>query len=322
MRHQIAVRRADQHFTQARRRAFLRDVWSHLRRRPNDLVPYHEIRRRVSPQGESFRGLQTVPIERIVGSMDRFRDFDRAFLPRVRHTKARWTSIDRAWHQETGLPPVQLYRVGDVYFVKDGNHRVSVAREHGQEFIDAEVTEAHVRAPLSSTMTPKELLLQAEYAEFLGRTDLDKLRPDHDLRPTDLGGYDELWAHIEGHRRWLEEEFEKRPVGLREAVERWYDRVYLPIVRLARQRRICRTFPGRTETDLYLWLMRRRDDLYDRYRRTREPYDSAAEHVDAMVAGLGEGTKALGRLRRLTRRRPAPTRPRSSAVVPRPKPAT
>jgi hypothetical protein len=84
-----------------------------------------------------------------------------------------------------------------------------------------------------------------------------------------------------------EEEFEGRPVGTREAVERWYDRVYLPIVTLARERRVCRHFPGRTEADVYLWLVRRRDELYDRYRETREPYRSAAAHVDAERAQIG-----------------------------------
>src|SRR5690606_1903566 len=106
--------------------------------------------------------------------------------------------------EDVRLPPIQLYKVGDVYFVKDGNHRVSVAREKGQEFIDAEVIEGHVRVPLYASMRPDELLLQAEYAEFLRRTDLDRSRPDHDIRPTALGRYDEILADIEGHRGWLE----------------------------------------------------------------------------------------------------------------------
>jgi hypothetical protein len=135
--------------------------------------------------------------------MDRFRDFDREFLPRQRFTAARWKNIDRAYYEATPLPPIQLYKVGDVYFVKDGNHRVSVAREKGQEFIEAEVIEGHVRAPISAGMSPRELLLQVEYAEFLRRTDLDRRRPDHDIRPTALGRYDEIWEQIKGHRDWL-----------------------------------------------------------------------------------------------------------------------
>src|ERR687898_20547 len=157
-------------FDRARHKAFLNDLLASIGRRPNDLIPFHEFRRRLQPEAESYRGMQTVPVRQIVGSMDRFRDFDRAFLPRGNATRGRWQSIDRAYYQDVRLPPIQLYKVGDIYFVKDGNHRVSVARERGVEFIDAEVIEGHVRAPLSSQMSPTELLLQAEYAEFLRRT--------------------------------------------------------------------------------------------------------------------------------------------------------
>ncbi len=278
---------ADDDFTHARQRAILRDFVARIGGRTNDLVPYRDVRRRVSPEGEQYRGVRSVPVDAIVGSTDRFRDFDRAFLPRRAHTRGRWTSIDRAYYEDKVLPPVQLYKVGDVYFVKDGNHRVSVARDRGQAFIDAEVTEGRVRAPLCATMSPEELLLQAEYAEFLRRTDLDHLRPEHDLRPSDLGRYEEIWEHVLAHQRWLEEEFERRPVGLEEAVIRWYDRVYAPIVGLAREQGLTRAFPGRTDTDVYLWIMRRRDELYDRYRRTREPYGAAAEQVAAASADLG-----------------------------------
>ena len=137
-------------FERARQKAAIHDLLAAVNRRPNDLVPFHEIRKRLSPEGESYRGLQTVPIDQIVGSMDRFEDFDRTFLPRKKNTRGRWTNVDRAFYHDVRLPPIQLYKVGDIYFVKDGNHRVSVARERGVEFIDAEVIEGHVRVPLTS----------------------------------------------------------------------------------------------------------------------------------------------------------------------------
>jgi hypothetical protein len=89
-----------------------------------------------------------------------------------------------------------------------------------------------------------------------------------DVHPTELGSYEEVWAHIEGHRVWLEEEFARRQAGVKEAVRRWYDHIYTPIFALARQHNVFRLFPRRTETDLYLRLLRRRDKLYARYRRT------------------------------------------------------
>ncbi len=141
-------------FERARQHAFFADLRSILARRARNLIPYHEVRERVSPEGESYRGLQTVPLEQIVGSMDRFQDFNREFFPRQRFTAGRWQNVDRAYYQDVHLPPIQLYKVGDVYFVKDGNHRVSVARERGQQYIDAEVIEGHIRAPLYANMLP------------------------------------------------------------------------------------------------------------------------------------------------------------------------
>jgi sarcosine oxidase delta subunit len=214
-----------QDFERARHRAFLSDVRAIIARRARDLIPYHEVRQRVSPEAESYRGVQTVRLDQIVGSMDRFQDFNRTFFPRQRFTAGRWQNVDRAYYQDVYLPPIQLYKVGDVYFVKDGNHRVSVARERGQEYIDAEVIEGHIRAPFYAEMEPNEMLLQAEYAEFLRRTDLDRLEPDHDIRPSALGRYDEIWEHIQGHRDWLSA-IRHEPVSDREAVADWYQYIY------------------------------------------------------------------------------------------------
>ena len=153
---------AEADFEHAHRRAFVRDARALLGGPGNDLLPYHEVQRRFQPEGAVYRGLRAVPLDQIVGSMDRFEDFNRAFLPRRTGTKGRWTSIDRAHLEDRTLPPVQLRKVGGVSFVQDGNHRVSVARGRGHRFIDAEVTEALVRAPLTPDMTPEDVLLQAE----------------------------------------------------------------------------------------------------------------------------------------------------------------
>lgn len=267
-------------FERARQRAFLHDLVSIFARRPNDLISYHDFRKRVSPEGESYRGLQTVPLNQIVGSMDRFRDFNRAFFPRQRFTAGRWQNVDRAYYQDKQLPPIQLYKVGDVYFVKDGNHRVSVARGKGQEFIDAEVIEGFLRAPLYANMQPDELLLQAEYAEFLRRTDLDRLHPDHDIRPTSLGRYDEILHHIEGHRQWLES-IRHQPVSFHEAVDDWYRYIYLPIAEVAREHGISERFPNRTEADIYLWVTRHRWDLERRLGHDIGPAASALDYAES-----------------------------------------
>jgi hypothetical protein len=247
--------RAD--YDRARRKAFLHDIVSFFKREPNTLISYADVRDRVTMEGESYRGMQEVPVDKIVGSMDRYRDFDRRFLPKRKNTANRWKSIDRAYYQDVVLPPIQLYKVGDIYFVKDGNHRVSVARERGVAFIDAEVIEGHIRIPIDSSMSPRRLLQQVEYAEFLRKTNLDRTRPQHDIRPTALGRYDEIVTHIEGRRR-LAEQRTGRPVTLSDAAADWYDNVYLPIALAVREQRLLRDFPDRTEADVYLWVMANR----------------------------------------------------------------
>ncbi|CAN5702336.1 DUF4032 domain-containing protein [soil metagenome] len=247
-------------YDRAHRKAFLRSVLSHLTRQSNSLMPYREVRDRLTMDRETYRGMEAVPVDQIIGSVDRFRDFDRAFFPKQRHTAGRWKSIDRAYHGDVRLPPIQLYKVGDVYFVKDGNHRVSVAREHGVQFIDAEVIEGHVRVPLRSSMSPQQILHQLEYAEFLRRTNLDKSRAQHDIRPTHLGRFEEIIQHIDSHRETLSRH-RGQEIALDDAAENWFDSLYLPTVTAAREQRLLRDFPDRTEADIYLWVMANRERI-------------------------------------------------------------
>lgn len=288
-------------FERARQKALIHDLVSIVRRQPNELIPYHEIRRRMSPERESYRGYQTVPVKQIVGSVDRFRDFDREFLPRQSHTAGRWQNIDRAYYQDVRLPPIQLYKVGDVYWVKDGNHRVSVAKERGVEYIDAEVIEGHIRVPLYASMSPFELLLQVEYAEFLRITDLDRLRPDHDIRPTALGRYDEMLDHIFVQREALSERW-GREATLAEAVTSWYDEIYLPIARVVRERRLLAHFPNRSEADVYLWVMANRANLEEPEGEELDPETSAEVLADIVEREATIGAR-LSRLPRIVRRK-------------------
>jgi hypothetical protein len=286
-----------QDFERARHHAFLADLRAIFARRPRHLIPYHEVRQRVSPEAESYRGLQTVRLSQIVGSMDRFQDFNREFFPRQRFTAGRWQNVDRAYYQERFLPPVQLYKVGDVYFVKDGNHRVSVARERGQEYIDAEVIEGHVRAPLNADMQANELLLQAEYAEFLRRSDLDRRFPDHDIRPSALGRYDEIWEHIQGHRDWLAAIRHHR-VSDREAAADWYEYIYGPIVEVARKQALTERFPAHTEADIYLWVMRHRWEIERALGHDIGPAPAAVDYA-AHALPAGPVGRVAGALRGL-----------------------
>jgi hypothetical protein len=113
-----------------------------LRRSVRDRVlPFEEAKSALTRWSQVYRGMRTVEVEKIVGSVGRCRDFDESFLPVKVTMSQRWGRVDRAYHQGVELPAVSLYKIGDTYFVRDGNHRVSVARYHGAAAIDAEVVE-------------------------------------------------------------------------------------------------------------------------------------------------------------------------------------
>jgi hypothetical protein len=210
--------------------------------------------------GQHYRGLAEVPVAAVAGSVGRYRDFDRAFLPRQRNTKERWLSIDKAHYQDVKLPPVELYKIGEVYFVKDGNHRISVAREREQEFIDAYVIEIETPVPLTPETDLDDLIRKAEQADFFAKTNLHRLRPDNQIFLTLPGQYGKLLEHIHVHRWYLGVE-NQREMGWEEAVQSWYDRVYLPLIEYIRSEEILKDFPNRSETDLYLWIIEHRSSL-------------------------------------------------------------
>jgi hypothetical protein len=148
------IDRSEVDFRRARRASFfnlVRGVLSGQRRR---LLAFDDVRQTLHLGGPVYRGVHPVPLERIIGSVDRYRDFDRLFLPTQSHTEDRWRRISRAWYDEVSLPPVLLYKVGDAYFVVDGNHRVR-SRHRGQSFIDAEVREVESRVPVTAGLQPR-----------------------------------------------------------------------------------------------------------------------------------------------------------------------
>ncbi|MBA3945854.1 MAG: hypothetical protein H0X37_14960 [Herpetosiphonaceae bacterium] len=260
MNEQWTAAQAREDWQKARRQAFWSSVVDVLRRRPSELMPLDEVKARLNVRGSNYRGLQHVPLEKIVGSEGRYADFDRRFLPREEKLRSRWQNIDAARYLEVPLPPVDLYKVGDIYFVKDGNHRVSVARQLGQADIDAYVTEYMVDVPLDASLSMRDLIIKEEYSDFLEWTHLAELRPQQCIELSSLGGYLELIQHINTHRYYLGLE-RSQEVTPEEAVTSWYDHVYMPVIDVIRKGDILNHFPGRTEADLYLWIMSHRNYL-------------------------------------------------------------
>ncbi len=235
------------------RRVLVHDILRRLRGKPNDLLPYSAVSE-LRPKGESYRGLQTIEVDKIIGSVDRYGDFDAEFMPKEPYTLDRWARLRHAQLEGAEFPPIDVYKVGDAYFVKDGNHRTALAKALGQHYIDAYVIELDVPVDLDPNDTLKDLILKSEYARFLDETRLREQRPNHEpILFSKPGRYDVLLDHIRTHQYFMGLN-QKRSIRWEEAVCDWYDHLYLPTVLEIRENGVMRSFPGRTEADLYLWI--------------------------------------------------------------------
>lgn len=247
-------------FHEARRQAALHELFARLRGESTELLSFDEVRKRLKGETMAETGLQDIPLDAIVGSVGRYTDFTRDFLPKKGTLEERWARVKLAASDMAGLPPIEVYKIGEAYFVKDGNHRVSVARQMGAKGIQAYVTEVKTRVPLTPDMKPDDIIMAAEYADFLERSHLDELRPEAELTVTVPGKYHELLEHIAVHQYYMGLDFQ-RDVSWEEAVAHWHDHVYLPVMKVIRELGLLHNFPERTETDLYLFIAEHRAAL-------------------------------------------------------------
>lgn len=252
-------------FNNARIRAFWQDMFNHLRGKPAELLSFDDIRHRLRLREESYRGLQEVPLDQIRGSVGRYRDFDSNFLPRKPRMRDRWSRVYAQANSMAGLPPIELYKVGDVYFVRDGNHRVSVARQLGAKTIQSHVTELPTSVELKPGMSMQEIDEAAAYVAFLEESGLPLTRPHHQsLRLSESSRYADLMGHIYLHKVILEQ-MAGHEVRLADAAANWYDNVYRPALTLIRKHDVMGTLQARTEADLYLWLVDHLRDLREQF---------------------------------------------------------
>jgi nucleotide-binding universal stress UspA family protein len=262
-------------FQQARRNA---DAELRLARRTGqsaDLLCFEEVRDMLKARAAGERVHRKVPIDAIVGSVGRCSDYTRSFRPLKDSARQRWTGIQAAFAAFKPLPPIEVVQLGETYFVSDGHHRVSVAREQGMTSIEASVVLIEARVPLPPDIQPDELALQAEYASFLESTRLDEIRPEADLRVTVLDQYEALQIEIAD---LLESIQAQRPAAtLPDVAGQWYDEVYLPMAHVVRQHQLVQEFDGRTETDLVLWLREYRSNLEEALGWEIEPELAAAD---------------------------------------------
>jgi nucleotide-binding universal stress UspA family protein len=247
-------------FRRARRKASLQKIFARFSKKSVDLLSYKEVSRKLKAIETGRKELKEIPLDSIVGSVGRYKDFTRDFLPKRDSDVERWARVEIAMSDFSGLPPIEVYQIGKAYFVLDGNHRVSVARQMKAPSIEAYVKEVYTKVELSPEDQADDIILKYEYTEFLDQTNLDKLRPEANLRVTVPGRYVAIEEHISVHRYFMGIDHD-REIPEDEAVAHWYDEVYMPIVQVIRERGILRDFPGRTESDLYLWISKYRASL-------------------------------------------------------------
>lgn len=243
-------------WSKARRGVILQNVLCAIQDCSPDLIPFDQARQLLHLNQKICRGLQEIELDHIRGSVGRYHDFSSAFFPRRDSLSQRWQRV-RSASTSKGLPPIELYKVGQAYFVVDGNHRVSVARTEGKKTINAYVCEYLSPLELSSEADIDEVLCKAEYAEFLHRTHLPL---EYGIMFTIPGRYMQIECQIQSLQRSLEDERGEQ-VSFHEAAEIWYREIYTPTVREIKKNKVIERFPKRTESDLFIWMWQREPEL-------------------------------------------------------------
>jgi hypothetical protein len=266
---------AQHDFSRARRARLLSDIARRLRREPDDvglILPFEEVIEALGRTGQVDRGLQVVQLDAIVGTVDRAADFDRGFRPTSQRLRSRWERIAAAQRRGEAMPPVSLFLVGELYFVRDGHHRVSVAKSQGREDIDAYVTEVTTRIKLGADLRVSQLPLKDHERLFRERVPLSaEQRARISLSdPWDFGWLAEM-VEAWGFRMMQERgHFADRY----EVAKRWFEHEYVPVSEMLAEGGLSER--GETETEAYMRLAGQRymilrthewsDDVIDQLR--------------------------------------------------------
>jgi hypothetical protein len=293
MKHNWFENLAEDDFARARTRELLSHISRLLDPASENLLPFEEVKAILKPSGETYVGMEAVPLDRIVGSEGRYRDFNRHFLPRKEFLRSRWVSIDMAQYNDIPLPPVRIYEAGGVYFVRDGNHRVSVARMRGQTMIDAEVTKLDTVIDIKPGSTLEDLrreVVAYEKKNFYEKTDYGSITGDYDLDFTSPGRYDQVLEHILVHKYYVNQSVQGE-IPFADALWSWHENVYRPVISAIQEEGLLSRFPGRTVSDLYMFIVQHWDELKKKYGLAYPLGDAARDY------GERYGTTPISRIR-------------------------
>jgi hypothetical protein len=241
---------AQHDFLRARRRATMARVAARLRGEPDDvrqILPYEEVIEALGFVSEQRVGPAVVALDDIVGTVDRQREFDRRFRPTTGRVRSRWEHIATAMRRGEAMPPVDLLRIGEIYFVRDGHHRVSVARALGRTDIDAFVTEVITRMGAQHTITYADLPTKSLEREFFERVPLpNDARPE--IQVTDSWDYARLAENVEAWGFRISQD-RGEPISRRETAFLWLETEYRPVIEMLREAQL---IEGQTETEAYM----------------------------------------------------------------------
>jgi hypothetical protein len=273
-------------FGRARRKRALAQIAARMRRDTDftAILPFDEVVKALGRRGERYLGLQTIELDSIVGTVDRGREFDRRFNPTSGRVRPRWERINTAQRKGQAMPPIDVYRIGELHFVKDGHHRVSVARALGHKDIDAYVTEIITELGAGREIRIRDLPLKSHQRLFYERVPLPA-DARAEIKLSDEWRYAALAEAIEA---WGFRVSQERGVLLSrsEVAEEWYDDEYRPVVEMLREADLIRH--GMTETEAYMRVAHLRYLLL----RTHEWDDAVIEAVrhDLEAPSLDEDT--------------------------------
>jgi hypothetical protein len=242
---------AQSDFARERRRRALSKIVSRLRSEPDDvsvMLPFEEVVEALGRRSERDIGLQTISLESIVGSVARRRgEFDRNFRPASTGVRGRWEGIATARRRGQAMPPIDVYRIGELHVVQDGHHRVSVARALGDTHIDARVKEVRTELGAGAELQLRDLPLKRHERVFRERIPLraglrDRIQLSDEWRYAQLSTLIEAWGLRASHAR-------ERLLSRAEIAEAWFREEYEPVVEVLSEAHI----GGEgTETERYM----------------------------------------------------------------------
>ncbi|MDT7698141.1 MAG: hypothetical protein QOJ30_466 [Pseudonocardiales bacterium] len=270
---------AEHDFLRTRRRQVLSRLASWLRREPDDvsdILPFDEVVAALGRTGERRLGLQVIALESIVGSVDRTKDFDRSFRPRTPRTRERWERLARAQRRGEAIPPIDVYRVGGLHFVRDGHHRVSVAIALNLRSIEARVTEVTTKIDPNGIVHRGDLITKDLRRVFVDRVPL-RGRALESIEVAAPWAYAELSQAVEAWGFRLMQH-ESRYLDRETVARRWWSEEYKPVVRMLRQADL---IGDRSDADAYLQLACQRYRLLRTHRWDDEVVDQLRAHPTA-----------------------------------------